>query len=156
DYEHAHPLFDALARGFCSVEADIYLINGELLVAHERSQVKAERTLQRLYLDPLREQIRLHGGRVYSKGPSITLLIDVKSDADQTYIVLRELLKHYADNLTVFRPGSVDTNAVTAIISGNRARSLLASEPERLAALDGRLEDLQSNAPSTLIPLVSD
>src|SRR5690349_20625285 len=33
DYEHPHPLFDALAQGFCSVEADIHLVNGHLLVA---------------------------------------------------------------------------------------------------------------------------
>jgi hypothetical protein len=46
DYEHARPLFDALDRGFCSVEADVYLIDGELLVAHDRKDVKAGRTLR--------------------------------------------------------------------------------------------------------------
>ena len=34
DYEHKRPLFDALDRGFCSIEADIYLVGGELLVGH--------------------------------------------------------------------------------------------------------------------------
>src|SRR5262245_58578952 len=28
DYEHPRPLFDALDQGFCSVEADIYLVDG--------------------------------------------------------------------------------------------------------------------------------
>src|ERR1700686_2617314 len=54
DYEHKRPLFDALDCGFCSVEADIWLVDGKLLVAHDRNQVKPERTLQALYLDPLR------------------------------------------------------------------------------------------------------
>ena len=53
DYEHKHPLFDALACGFCSVEADINLVDGQLLVAHSRAAVKPGRTLQSLYLDPL-------------------------------------------------------------------------------------------------------
>src|ERR1019366_2575676 len=44
DYEHSRPLWDALDQGFCSVEADIYLVNGQLLVAHDRNQVKPERT----------------------------------------------------------------------------------------------------------------
>src|SRR4030095_12119754 len=35
DYEHTRPLLDALEQGFCSVEADIYLIDGELRVAHD-------------------------------------------------------------------------------------------------------------------------
>src|ERR1700736_6125439 len=34
DYEHPRPLFDALAHGFCSVEADIYLRSNQLLVGH--------------------------------------------------------------------------------------------------------------------------
>lgn len=33
DYEHARPLFDALERGFNSVEADVHLVDGRLLVA---------------------------------------------------------------------------------------------------------------------------
>ena len=35
DYEHKRPLFDALEQGFCSVEADVWLVEGKLLVAHE-------------------------------------------------------------------------------------------------------------------------
>src|SRR5262245_1989348 len=49
DYEHAHPLFDALDQGFASVEADIYPVDGELLVGHNRRDLKPERTLESLY-----------------------------------------------------------------------------------------------------------
>ena len=69
DYEHQHPLLDALDQGFCSVEADIYLVEGQLLVAHNRKDVKPERTLQALYLDPLRERAKRNGGRIYPNGP---------------------------------------------------------------------------------------
>src|SRR5882724_12156085 len=93
DYEHARPLFDALDHGFCSIEADVWLVDGKLLVAHDRNQVKPERTLQTLYLDPLRERIRGNGGRVYANVPEILLLVDVKSDGQQTYRALREVLK---------------------------------------------------------------
>src|SRR5207302_8698740 len=90
DYEHKRPLFDALEHGFCSVEADIYLVDGQLLVAHMRSQVKPERTLEKLYLDPLRERVKQNGGRVYAGGPEVTLLIDIKTDWKTTYTALRE------------------------------------------------------------------
>ncbi len=53
DYEHARPLFDALDHGFCSIEADVYVVNGQLLVAHDREKVSPSRTLQALYLDPM-------------------------------------------------------------------------------------------------------
>src|SRR5881227_2198600 len=57
DYEHKRPLFDALDHGFCSVEADIFLVNGELLVGHAPWDLSPKRTLQKLYLDPLRERV---------------------------------------------------------------------------------------------------
>ncbi|MBU6400362.1 MAG: phosphatidylinositol-specific phospholipase C/glycerophosphodiester phosphodiesterase family protein [Verrucomicrobia bacterium] len=156
DYEHSHPLFDALSHGLCSVEADIYLVNGRLLVAHDRDQVRPERTLEALYLDPLRVRIRRNHGRLYPHGPVCTLLIDVKSDAEKTYAVLRGVLRDYADILTVFRGEEMETRAITVIISGNRARAMMAAELIRYAAVDGVLADLDSKAPATFIPWISD
>src|SRR5687767_4507998 len=65
DYEHTRPLLEALAHGFCSVEADVHLIDGQLLVAHDRKDVQSERTLTKLYLEPLRERVRQNAGRIY-------------------------------------------------------------------------------------------
>ena len=156
DYEHARPLFDALDRGFCSVEADVWLVRGELLVAHDLKDAKPERTLQKLYLDPLLERVRKNGGRVFPAGPTLTLLVDVKSDATNSYAALRDVLRRYETMLTRFVPGKTETNAVTVIVSGNRARGWMASETNRLAAYDGRLEDLDSPDSPQLIPLISD
>src|SRR5882724_1755773 len=88
DYEHKRPLLDALDNGFCSVEADIFLVDGELLVGHNRKDLKPERTLEKLYLDPLRERAKANGGKVYPGGPAVFLLIDVKSEAKPTYAAL--------------------------------------------------------------------
>lgn len=156
DYEHARPLLDALDRGFCSIEADIWLVEGQLLVAHDRSETKPGRTLQALYLDPLQARVKQNGGRVYAGGPSLTLMIDVKSGATGTWLALSTALKPYASMLTRFRREGVETGAVTVIISGNRARDLMASDTNRLAGFDGRLADLESDAPAHFIPLVSD
>jgi hypothetical protein len=156
DYEHARPLVDALSHGFCGVEADIWLVNGQLLVAHDLQDAKPERTLQALYLDPLRARVEKNGGKVFRDGPTILLLIDVKSDATNTYLVLREVLKRYDGMLTRFSPTQTATGAVTVVISGNRARGLMTAETNRLAAYDGRLADLDSDDSRHLIPLVSD
>lgn len=53
DYEHAKPFFEAYKLGYGSIEADVYAINGELLVSHNLADVKADRTLQTLYIDPI-------------------------------------------------------------------------------------------------------
>lgn len=156
DYEHVHPLFDALGCGFGSVEADIHLVDGKLLVAHDRKSVKPERTLEALYLDPLRERVKINGGRVYRGGPTITLLIDVKTEAKTTYAALHEVLKCYAEMLTVFRNGVAEPQAITVIVSGARDQAGMAAQAVRYAALDGRIEDLTGTKPSTLVPWVSD
>jgi len=92
DYEHEHPLFDALDHGFASVEADIHLVDGQLLVAHDLDQVKTNLTLQSLYLDPLRARARKFGGRIYPNGdPTFFLLIDTKSEANATYAALSKV-----------------------------------------------------------------
>ncbi|TAE61046.1 MAG: hypothetical protein EAZ89_00925, partial [Bacteroidetes bacterium] len=76
DYEHKRPLWDALDRGFTSVEADIWLINNELYVSHTRP-VKPDslRTLRRLYLDPLARRVSDYGGAVYPAYPGIFRLM---------------------------------------------------------------------------------
>ncbi len=156
DYEHARPLWDALAAGFCSVEADIWLVDGQLLVAHDLDHVTPARTLQALYLDPLRERVRQNGGGVFPGVPTVTLLIDVKSDAAATYPVLRDVLAEYRELLTEFTATTTNPRAVTVILSGQRAMESIAAEPVRWVALDGRLADLDAKQTPHLIPLISD
>lgn len=155
DYLHARPLLDALEHGFCSAEADIHLVAGKLLVAHDRSNVHPERTLETLYLEPLRQRVRQNGGRVFRAGPAFTLLIDLKSPWITTYPVLRATLSDYAEMLTTFQGALIRSNAVTVILSGNRSREMFVIETERYAALDGELADIDSAEPPSHIPWVS-
>lgn len=154
DYLHERPLADALSHGFRSVEADVWLTNGVLLVAHDFDKTSPDRTLQKLYLDPLRAFVKTNAA--VRGAPPLTLLIDVKSEAESTYAALREVLKNYADILTKFESNRIETNAVIAIISGNRAAATMRGEKVRFAALDGRLPDLDGAPPVALVPLVSD
>src|SRR6476620_10992373 len=155
DYEHARPLLDALDHGFCSVEADIWLTPEGLLVGHDRKDLRPRRTLEALYLDPLRERIQAHGGRVYRGGPMFHLLIDVKTDAAETYGLLDKVLARYADILTVYRDGKSEPNAVTVILSGNRATEVIARQSVRYVGIDGRPENLDANPPPELFPWIS-
>jgi len=155
DYEHARPLLDALDHGFCSVEADIWLTPEGLLVAHDRKDLKPERTLENLYLDPLRERIQANGGRVYRGGPMFYLMIDVKSDAESTYGALDKALARYADILTATRDGRIASKAVTIVLSGNRAIDAITKQPLRYVGIDGRPDDLDRNPPSHLFPWIS-
>ncbi|MEP6729058.1 MAG: phosphatidylinositol-specific phospholipase C/glycerophosphodiester phosphodiesterase family protein [bacterium] len=158
DYVHARPLFGALELGFNSVEADVYLVGGQLLVAHSRDSVDAARTLETLYLAPLRTYVQQHGGRAYAGSQPLTLLIDVKSNAESTYVVLDSLLRRYADLFTISAGSLVIEGPVVAVISGERAIGAMRNARVRFAGLDGRLPDLRGAVPPSrmLMPLISD
>jgi len=156
DYQHARPLYEALDNGFCSIEADIVLVNSELIVAHDRKHVVAGRTLTSLYLDPLRQRVAANGGRVYRNGPTVILLIDFKSDWKTTYPKLCDVLQRYAGMLTVWRGDRQVVGAITVVMTGGHPPpSVLLAEPIRYAALDGKLADVDSSVSVAVMPQIA-
>lgn len=157
DYEHPRPLLDALSHGFTSVEADIWLVDGELLVTHDAADLDPARTLRSLYLDPLVHRIRANHGRVYrGHDLSLQLLIDIKTAGDPTYRALARTLRRYSPVFSTAYGSAVRRGPVTAVISGDRAaRVPMEAERVRRAFYDGRLDDLGTGVPASFIPLVS-
>lgn len=155
DYQRERPLFDALEHGFDSVEADVHLRGKDLLVAHDSKDVKPGRTLQSLYLEPLRAMAEANGGWIRDRAKEFVLLVDIKSEAETSYRALKRLLARYDDILTAYEGGERRPGAVTVIVSGNRPKHTIAAETHRQVALDGDEADLDSYAPAALIPWIS-
>ncbi len=156
DYLHTRPLLDALDNGFCSVEADIFLVDGQLLVAHTKKELSSDRTLEALYLQPLRKRIQANGGRVYRDGPVFHLLIDIKSSGAATWRELNRILSEYSDIISRVEGDEFHQSAVTAVVSGNRSFTVIEETSPRYAGIDGRLSSLGSEDPVHLMPLISD
>jgi Glycerophosphoryl diester phosphodiesterase family len=158
DYQHPRPLTTALECGFGAVEADIFLVDGQLLVAHDRDQVRPERTLEALYLDPLRERVHANGGVVYRGSiEPLRLFIDFKSPAATMYPTLRQTLERYNDMLTSWEADGVHERAVTVVLTGGRPSvDEVAREQVRRVALDGHMtDDRDSDAPAAVMPELS-
>jgi hypothetical protein len=157
DYWRERPLLDALDRGFTSVEADIFLVDGRLLVGHDRDELQAGKSLESLYLDPLLRRVRENGGRVFPTSPRFLLLIDIKSEARATYRRLNKVLSKYAEMFTSIEHRKLHERAVSVVVSGNRPPlQEVATEEIRYAGLDGRISDLDSDHPAHLLPMISD
>ncbi|MEP6734041.1 MAG: hypothetical protein ABJA70_00910 [Chryseolinea sp.] len=152
DYVHEHPLVDALKNGFTSIEADVHLINGQLIVSHDNPDPKAK-TLQALYLKPMDSIIRKNNGTLYPKySQPIILLIDVKTEAEATFSALQKTLSAFKDDLQ--RPGH--KGAIQVVISGNRALELIKNDPQHLTSIDGRPEDIGKGYSVDLMPVISE
>jgi alkaline phosphatase len=113
DYENARPFRAAYENGFGSIEADIFLQHGGLIVAHDTRELLLNRTLEDLYLHPLDSVLRAHHGYVYADSSRrLQLLIDVKTEARTTLARLIETLQKY--------PALTSASSLHWVISGNR------------------------------------
>jgi glycerophosphoryl diester phosphodiesterase len=158
DYEHENPLFDALANGYTAIEADIHLIDGELYVTHDPpASVENVSTLKELYLNPLLSHIKNNNGQVYPGYTSpVYLMIDIKTDGESTYEVLRQQLIDYAGILSSLSDVITIPKPVRVFISGNRPVKTIKEDKVQLAGVDGRLPDLEMNYNAGFMPIISE
>ncbi|OYP36147.1 phosphatidylinositol-specific phospholipase C/glycerophosphodiester phosphodiesterase family protein [Rhodopirellula sp. MGV] len=157
DYWHTQPLIDALDHGFSSVEADVFFTGEKLLVGHDLFELRSQRTLQSLYLDPLRERVKQNGGSVYKDGPRFMLMIDFKSDGEQTFKALEAVLANYREMLCRVESGKLIDGPIQIVVSGNRPIETMKETENRLCFVDGRVENLTGKSyDKNLMPVVSD
>ncbi len=111
DYMHPVPFYTAWNAGFGSIEADVYPVNGVLLVSHTKKALSSERTLDRLYLKPLLQQLQKDDKR------KVSLLIDIKENYKESLrlliLELKPLKKYLVSDDDLNKP-------VTILISGER------------------------------------
>ncbi|MGZ3813601.1 MAG: phosphatidylinositol-specific phospholipase C/glycerophosphodiester phosphodiesterase family protein [Mucilaginibacter sp.] len=147
DYCHKHPLFDALDNGFTNIEADIFLKEDRLVVAHVFPFFKHNRTLETLYLKPLLARINQNNGKVYSNYNSpVILMIDIKTGANNTYEALKPILEKYKSILSGLENGKMVNRAVTVVLSGHKPYKSIENEKSRLAFIDEDLRKVQRDS----------
>ncbi len=155
DYMHERPLFDALEHGFRSMEADVFRMGDSLFVAHNRKDISPGRTLRALYLQPLAGSLSADASAVDGTGPLI-LLVDIKDDGLSTYRLLDHILSEFREILCRMSPEGYVPGQVMVVVSGNRPIDYMSRQSERLAFVDGRLENLTEEISPQLMPLISD
>jgi alkaline phosphatase len=107
DYEHTKPFYEAFQLGFGSIESDVYAVNGELLVAHDVKDLKSDRTLKSLYLDPIMRALEAD-----KQGNFHQFLIDCKTASNETLPLIIKALEPYAE--------LIQKRKLRIVISGNR------------------------------------
>lgn len=142
DYKRSTPFSTAVESGMGSIEADVFLKQGELCVAHTRWKCDRKRTLDKLYLQPIAEAMR--NGKAYK----VQLVIDIKNHPRATLSALIKNLGRYPD---VFN----EKSPFTIIISGKRpAREEWENIPNYIY-FDGRPSENYSDAQQKRIGMVS-
>ncbi|HOX75413.1 MAG TPA: phosphatidylinositol-specific phospholipase C/glycerophosphodiester phosphodiesterase family protein [Bacteroidales bacterium] len=153
DYENDIPFRLAYDNRFGSVEADIWAVNGELYVAHYQDDIKPERTLEALYLNPIAEIFTQNGGRAWKNDTAtFQLLIDLKTPVEPTLSILISKLEPLR---AVFDP-EINPCAVRIVLSGNRPEPAEFNNYPSFIFYDGLLNRQYNEQQLKKVPLYSE
>ncbi|MEN2281433.1 alkaline phosphatase [Algoriphagus sp. SE2] len=147
DYLQKAPFWEAYAAGASSIEVDVILQDGELMAAHEKESINPSKTIQSLYLDPIREGIE--NGVI--EEINFTLLIDLKTAALPTLEVLQSIMKDYQD----IAFGENNPKGLKLIISGNRPEVAEYLSYPAWMFFDYQSTDLNADLPWSKIGMIS-
>ena len=157
DYWHFRPLVQALNNGFMSVEADVHLLKGDMLVNHEAFFTRKGRTLEKLYLQPLFNRAKANGFKsVYAGGPpEFVLYIDIKQGCPAICDTLISQLKAYEQMLTVWDNGIKRQGAVSIIIGACGREEEWLTADRRWFYFDANFSALGGKYPADVVPRLS-
>ena len=170
DYWRHVPLYDALAAGCTSVEADVWLSGNDLFVGHSKRSLTKEGTLELLYINPLisilskqntpsqitatnhtspnstsPSKITLNGIFDVDFEIPLVLLIDVETEGSLTFSAVLEHLEPLRSRgwLTYFDGTAIVQGLITVVGTGNTPFDLLvANTTYRDIFFDAPLEEL--------------
>lgn len=147
DYASSLPFYGAYSNEVGVIEADVFLVNNELFVAHTATEITQHNTLKSLYLEPLAAKLKNLEGKAYPSNKPLILMIDVKSDAAST-------LKAIVQQLKTFPEISSNKN-IKVVISGNRPLPSQWSTYPEFIYFDGRLTENYSPEELSRVEMIS-
>ena len=112
DYDRTVPFWEAYSQHCTSIEADVFLKDGEILVAHNLKDLKADRSLRTMYIEPIVKVFRENGGKMWKgSGDQLQLMVDLKTGESLPGVIA--LAEEFPD---VF----CSQNGVRIVITGDR------------------------------------
>lgn len=153
DYRNTEPLLNALRNKAYSIEADIYLINDTLKVAHDKKELVTASSLDSLYIQPIVNLFQMHQGHISIDNEyAPVLMIDIKENGEGVLTALVKLLSTYQ---AVF-DRNINSKGVQVVISGDRGdRAKWATWPSFIL-FDGRPAEQYSQEQLKRVAFISD
>jgi hypothetical protein len=113
DYQQKRPFRDAVEAGLTSVEADLWLENGKLVVGHDRGKWRGD--FEALYLQPL-ARFWQEAKLPVAADQTFLLWLDIKDDN----AVLRSTLHRLLETQPWMRPLRSDEVRIQVILTGSK------------------------------------
>lgn len=116
DYLQTAPFWQAYSQKVHSVEADVFLEDGVLLVGHDPEDLSPEMNFEDLYVRPAVEVFHRNGGTAWKDCDGVLqLMVELKSDAVPELDAVVSMLSRWPE---VFDP-EINPDAVRVVVTGN-------------------------------------
>jgi alkaline phosphatase len=116
DYNNMVPFYTTYSQMMESIECDMFLVGDELLVGHDRKDLKPDRTFEKLYLDPVLDCYKANGGKAWpGSDERLQLLLEDKNRNPEPFI--KALVKRLSKYPEVFDP-KVNPYAARIVLTG--------------------------------------
>ncbi len=139
----------AYDQAFGSIEADIFLRDSGLTVAHDVKELQYNRSFRKLYLENMDSCLRKNGGYPYKDSSRfLQLLIDIKTDSVETLANLISLLEQF--------PALIHNRHIFFVITGNRPHPDTFTHYPDYIWFDGVLSGNYSKQQLSRIKMLSD
>ena len=148
DYASKLPFYEAYSNETGVIEADVFIVNNELFVAHTSKEITPQNTLKSQYLDPLSNKLKSLGGKAYPSNKPLILMIDIKTEADATLKLIAQQIKTY--------PDLISNKNLKVVISGNRPSPANWKEYPEFIYFDGRLNETYTPEQLSLVEMISE
>ncbi|OQP40064.1 hypothetical protein A4H97_17780 [Niastella yeongjuensis] len=149
DYQQSAPFFNAYNLEYGSMEADVYLNESELYVAHTFKDLEQHRTFENLYLAPLADMIGKNGGNVYADtARKLVLMLDIKREGVASVNRLIEVLMKY--------PAITSCRSLTILVTGDKPPHSTYSSYPSFLWFDGLLSSNYSKDALSHIAFLND
>ena len=134
DYAQRVPFYQAYAQQVSSIEADVFLHDGQLLVGHDVEDLRADMTFEALYVEPIVTLFARNGGRAFrDSDQTLQLMVELKSETDPTLRAVAALLGRWPE---VFDP-EVNPAAVRVAVTGRAPAPEAFDRYPRFLGFDG-------------------
>lgn len=148
DYQQPIPLWNALRHRADFIEIDVFPVNGQLLVAHSRDELKTAPSLESLYLQPLqRLLLDKDTSVVFGKYGRFSLFIDIKEGPTLVFPLLYQLMQQYP---------AISQAGIKIVISGDRGPISAWRNAPPYICFDGRPTENYDSITLPRVAMISD
>ncbi|GAB3885538.1 PI-PLC domain-containing protein [Spirosoma agri] len=152
DYAQPRPFVTAYEQRADFIEADVWLLDGKLVVSQEKPTGNAP-TLDSLYIKPIAKLFGQYKDKVSTERDyTFGLMLDIK---DNPTDVLPKLITLLQENLSYFNR-TANAKAIQVIISGNRPKLETYLDYPLLLQFDGRPSEVYDDETLRRVALISD